>query len=125
MIEILAIIGVGGLAASLSLLYQFKVRLADANTSLAELKAVNRGLTNRLLAREGVSPVFTEDGVQIDRVPDNAPFAVMKPPFAAAQDRWEREDQERHPMTLAQATGAVVPDLTDEQRAAMLGRYSN
>lgn len=102
-------------------------RLTELQVSFAETRREKRALENHLLTRQGMSPIYKEDGtVAVEHLvfPDNPVMQILKPPFAAAEEQWEREEQESKTFT-AQSVGAIVPPLSDEDKEAMRRRHTN
>lgn len=99
---------------------RIKERDAVIDSQAKELKAYQ----NKLAEKQGLTPIFDETGaIVISQPPDNSPFQILRPPYQQAEIEWEAEEQANKPPTVAQTFGAFVPELTDEQKAAMSEKY--
>lgn len=100
-------------------------RLKELQTLLAQTHLEKRAFENQLLVRQGSPPIFSEGGiVNLEHIPsDVSANQILRPPFAQAELDWENEEQK--PLNAVQTLGAFVPELSEEEKAAMLTKYQN
>lgn len=92
-------------------------RLRETQTLLADYQLETRAYQNQLLSKQGSPPIFAEDGsirVQPTPMPDGNPdIQIMKPPFAAANDEWDREEEKTK---LTMQSLFTVPPLSESEK---------
>lgn len=99
-----------------------KQQLTESSDALVESRLEIKGYLNRLLEKQGVPVVFDDDGNIITATPsmmsgEQAPPSFIRPPFAAAEARWEEEYEADHAVPI------FNPSMSQAEKAAMLSQY--
>lgn len=97
-------------------------RISD---SIRRLESERRALTNRLFAREGVSPIeYDADGSALPQADtgSDSPNQILRPPFAQAELDWEAEDETIRPLSMRDITEPSIPPLTERQKQELTNR---
>ena len=117
---------VGALAYMAGLLRERNVRIGMIERNLALTEQTAHAYHNRLLDRIGIPVVFDEKGDIIANpvFQDTSAPVIMKPPFAAAEEQWEREEEERRNSYPTAAGLGIIPDLPDSEKDRLRAEYS-
>lgn len=97
---------------------------------LSKLKQENAALLNRVTLKETGTPVFDQQGNILITPPGyqestNPVMFTMKPPIAAAQERWEEEERLNRPPAMSDMKSVFAPPLSEEEKDNLRSTYTN
>jgi hypothetical protein len=108
-----------GLAYTAGRMRELRQRIGEKDKLIETQTAGLQALTNRLTIKSGVQPVYDELGnvaIALSQPSGNPVMQILKPPIAAAEEQWEREEEEAR---QAFALSSLVPPLTEADKQRM------